>query len=130
MPRAAMPPSLLAVFTAEMATARTPGPLPQCWRAIERAHILSQPWAMPHTRTHAVMLRLALRERDTREVLGQLIRLAVAAPGSAAGKYPTGNTGRTRAGLTTPMPLPGDLAALLAEAGIALHPNPGPAGRE
>ncbi|MEU6523482.1 hypothetical protein ABZ892_11730 [Streptomyces sp. NPDC046924] len=29
--------------TAEMTTVRTPGPMPQRWRAIERAHILSQP---------------------------------------------------------------------------------------
>jgi hypothetical protein len=54
-------------------------------------------------------------------VLGQLVRLVVAAPGSAAGKYPDGNTGRTRAGLTTPMPIPGDLAALLRAAGIAME---------
>ncbi|WP_368041445.1 DUF3703 domain-containing protein [Streptomyces lydicus] len=44
------------------------------------------------------MLRLALRDRDVREALGQPLRLAVAGPGSAAGKYPDGNTGRTRAG--------------------------------
>ncbi|MGW5251160.1 DUF3703 domain-containing protein [Streptomyces sp. NPDC004129] len=43
------------------------------------------------------------------------MRLAVAAPGSAAGKYPDGNTGR----VTTPMPIPDDLAALPREAGVA-----------
>ncbi|MCP3819046.1 DUF3703 domain-containing protein [Streptomyces sp. A3M-1-3] len=120
--RTPMPVPLLQAFTAEMTTARTPGPAPQRWRAAERAHILSQPWPWPHTRTHAVMLRLAVRDRDLREVLGQLVRLAVAAPGSAAGKYPDGNTGRTRAGLTTPMPIPDDLAALLRDAGIVLRP--------
>ncbi|MET8745638.1 DUF3703 domain-containing protein [Streptomyces sp. NPDC004728] len=78
-----------------------------------RAHVLSQPWPMAHTRTHAVMLRLAVRDRDLTEVLGQLVRLAVAGPGSAAGKYPDGNTGRTRDGLTTPMPILDDLAALV-----------------
>lgn len=120
--RAPMPPRLLEAFTAEMTAARTPGSMTQRWRAAERAHILSQPWPWPHTRSHGVMLRLALRERDLREALGQLVRLAVAAPGSAAGKYPDGNTGRTRAGLTTPMPIPDDLAALLREAGITLRP--------
>ena len=119
--RTPMPPALLAAYTAEMTTARTPGPMAGRWRAAERAHILSQPWPMPHTRTHAVMLRLAVRERDLTEVLGQLVRLAVAAPGSAAGKYPDGNTGRTRVGLTTPMPIPGDLAVLLRAAGVALE---------
>ncbi|MFB6813956.1 DUF3703 domain-containing protein [Streptomyces sp. NPDC056347] len=44
------------------------------------------------------MFRLALRDRDVWEMLGQVVRLAVAAPGSAAGKCPDGNTGRTRAG--------------------------------
>ena len=102
---------------------RVPSPQvdPQRWRAAERAHILSQPWPSAHTGTHAVMLRLALRDRDVREILGQLVRLAVTAPGSATGKYPDGNTGRTRAGLTTPMPVPDDLAALLSGAGIALR---------
>ncbi|MFI1421078.1 DUF3703 domain-containing protein [Streptomyces sp. NPDC020731] len=55
---------------------------------------------MSHTRTHAVMLRLALRQGDLTAALIQLVRLLVAAPGSAAGKYPDGNTGRTRPGLT------------------------------
>lgn len=64
------------------------------------------------------MLRLALRDRDAFEVLGQFVRLMVAAPGSAAGQYPTGNTGRTRIGLTTPVPIPDDLAALLRDAGV------------
>lgn len=83
------------------------------WRALERAHILSQPWAWPHTRVHGRMLALALRSRDRREALGQVVRLVVAAPGSASGRYPEGNTGRSSAGLREPMPLPDDLADLL-----------------
>ncbi|HEU5027366.1 MAG TPA: DUF3703 domain-containing protein [Spirillospora sp.] len=42
------------------------------WRAAERAHILSQPWPLAHTRTHVVMPRLAVRDRDLVEALGQL----------------------------------------------------------
>ena len=60
------------------------------------------------------MLRLALAERNRREALGQLLRLAVAAPGSAVGRYPVGNTGRADVGLTEPMAVPDDLQALLA----------------
>nr|WP_211257272.1 hypothetical protein [Streptomyces megasporus] len=46
------------------------------------------------------------------------MRLAVAAPGSAAGEHPTG---RTRAGPATPLPIPDDLAALLTSAGVPLE---------
>jgi len=54
---------------------------------------LSQPWAWPHTKTHAVMLAVAWRERNRAEAMGQLIRLVVAAPGSALGKYPKATAG-------------------------------------
>ena len=83
------------------------------WPALERAHIASQPWAWPHTRVHAAMCRVAWRQRDRRELAGQLIRLAVAGPGSLLGRYPPGDTGRTTMGLTEHGPIPADLAQLL-----------------
>jgi hypothetical protein len=55
------------------------------------------------------MLRLAWGERDRSEIVGQLIRLVVAGPGSLAGRYPPGNTGRTTMGLTEHGPIPDDL---------------------
>ena len=79
------------------------------WRALERAHLLSQPWAWTHTRVHFAMLRLALQQRDRREFVGQVIRLAVAGPGSLVGKYPPGNTGRTTMRLTETAALPADI---------------------
>ena len=60
------------------------------WRHLERAHILNQPLAVPHVRTHAAMLSFGVRRRNRREVLGQLVRLVVAAPGSWTGRYPRG----------------------------------------
>lgn len=83
------------------------------WPALERAHIASQPWAWPHTRVHAAMLRVAWRARDRHEVIGQALRLLLAAPGSLTGRYPPGNTGRSTMGLTTPGPVPDDLGAHL-----------------
>lgn len=83
------------------------------WPHLERAHILSQPWAGPHTRVHWTMLTVAARQRDRRELLGQLVRLIVAGPGSLTGRYPPGNTGRTTMGLTETAPLPTDLADIL-----------------
>jgi hypothetical protein len=60
------------------------------------------------------MLRHALRVRDGREAVGQLLRIVVAGPGSLVGKYPSGNTGRTTMGLTEVADLPADLAAILS----------------
>jgi hypothetical protein len=48
--------------------------------------------------------------------LGLCCRIIVAAPGSALGRYPEGNTGRADVSLTQAMPLPEDLVALLATA--------------
>jgi hypothetical protein len=106
--REAISRELAAAATAHDGTGR--------WRALERAHILSQPWPWPHTVVHWRMLRLALRQRDRREAIGQVVRLLVAAPGSAAGRYPVGNTGRSAVGLLQPMPMPDDLAAILGQA--------------
>lgn len=41
------------------------------------AHILSQKYALAHTRTHIRMLKLGWRTRDIREVVGQLTRTVV-----------------------------------------------------
>ncbi len=83
------------------------------WPALERAHIASQPFAWPHTKVHAAMLRVAWRQRDRREIVGQLIRLTVAGPGSLMNRYPPGNTGRSAMGLTEHGPISADLAELL-----------------
>src|SRR5215218_6465413 len=60
------------------------------WRHLERAHILSQPKALLHVRTHVAMLAAGIRRHDRREVAGQLLRLVVAGPGSLTGRYPVG----------------------------------------
>lgn len=84
------------------------------WPDLERAHLLSQPWWWPHTRAHAAMLVVALRTKDRREATGQVVRFLVAGPGSLAGRYPPGNTGRTTMGLTETAAVPAHIAAFLA----------------
>jgi hypothetical protein len=59
------------------------------------------------------MLVSAVRQRDRRELVGQVVRLVVAGPGSLAGRYPTGNTGRTTMRLTETAPVPEDLDEIL-----------------
>lgn len=91
----------------------------RAWRHLERAHVLSQPDAWPHLRVHGRMFAFAWRRRDARELLGQLPRLLLAAPGSWTGRAPRGNTGGAGAGIFTPMQIPADLAELLSEGGAS-----------
>ncbi|MEW1843051.1 DUF3703 domain-containing protein [Nonomuraea angiospora] len=111
-----MPVRVRVAYRGEMRAARTATSDDARWRHLERAHVISQPWPWPHTRNHIAMFALAVAQRDRREALGQVVRIIVAAPGSALGRYPEGNTGRAAVGLTQPMPVPEDLAALLRAA--------------
>ncbi len=86
------------------------------WRLLEDAHILSQPWVLPHLRVHVAMLSLGWSLRNRGEVVGQIGRLIVAGPGSALGRYPVGNTGRANVSAFEPMPIRDDLASLLTDA--------------
>ena len=109
---------LRAAWAAELAAARaarSSGDTSAEWTHLERAHILSQPMAGPHVRTHVAMLTAALRRRDGRELAGQLFRTVVAAPGSVTGKYPVGNTGGANVSAFAPMTIPDDLQSLLPD---------------
>jgi hypothetical protein len=115
-PRRLRTPAIAAAIDADRQAARAAraaGDLDEAWRRLERTHVLSQPWAWPHVRSHLDMLRLAVHARDRREIVGQVVRTLVAGPGSAAGRYPLGNTGRATVPATRPMPIPEDLAELL-----------------
>ncbi|WP_280205262.1 DUF3703 domain-containing protein [Nocardia farcinica] len=113
----ALSPAARACYRAEMAAAKTTADPALRWTHLERAHILSQPDPWLHTGNHVAMFALAVRQRDRREAVGQLVRILVAAPGSLTGHYPEGNTGRANVGLRREMPIPADLAELLRPAG-------------
>lgn len=111
-----MPERIREAFEQAMAAARAleaDGDLAAAWSALERAHVLSQSWALPHVRNHAAMLGLAWRTWDGREVVGQVLRLVLAAPASLLGRAPLGNRGRSNVGILTPQPVDEELAALL-----------------
>lgn len=94
-------------------SARAQGDAAAEWRHLERAHILSQPMAGAHVRTHVWMLGYAFRHRDVHEWLGQVFRLVVAGPGSLTRRYPVGNTGGANVSAFKEMPIPADLRAVL-----------------
>jgi hypothetical protein len=98
--------------------ARRRGDTTSEWAHLERAHVVSQPMAVAHVRTHLAMLAAGLRRRDRAEVLGQILRTLVAAPGSWTGRYPRGNTGGADVSALRPMPIPDDLRELLEPQGV------------
>jgi len=108
--------SLRSAWTTEVSAARNARRQRQPsdeWAHLERAHILSQPLSGLHVRTHAAMFGSACRRRDVHEMLGQVFRLIVAAPGSITGRYPVGNTGGADVSAFKAMPIPDDLQAYM-----------------
>jgi hypothetical protein len=110
-------PHRLAVLLAEeyhaADEAERAGRIAMAWHHLERGHILAQTRFWPHLQLHREMLHLALRNRDRREVIGQLIRFALAPLGNLTGRLPLGNTGRSNVSAFAPMELPPDLHAIL-----------------
>lgn len=107
---------LVALLDTEMAcyrAARRDGNCAAAWRALERAHIVSQPMLAPHMRVHIAMLGYAVHLRDGREVVGQIVRLALAPLGSLTGRIPRGNTGRSDVSAFQPMRVPDDLRSAI-----------------
>ena len=110
-------PSVDQAFDAELAQARrwlAGGDLAQAFAHLERAHILGQRDTLRHVRVHGLMLRVGWLRRDLREILGQSLRV-VAALAVSRIWVPLGNTGGADVSALRPMPLPVDLAAILAE---------------
>lgn len=107
---------LKSAFAFEVASyheARRAGDVDQQWRALERAHVLSQPMLLRHLRVHAHMLGLAIRSKDGAETVGQMARLALAPLGQLTGRIPVGNTGRSNVSAFQPMRVPEDLRHLV-----------------
>ncbi len=111
-----MDPALRAAFVSELDDARRAEghrDFAMAWSRLERAHILSQAHAGPHVGVHLRMAGFAFRRRDLRELLGQIPRILLAAPGSWTGRAPRGNTGGADIGIFTPIEIPPDLRAIL-----------------
>lgn len=66
---------------------------------LEKIHLISQPFAVPHFLVHLEMFKLAFRFKQWREVFGQIPRIFLAMPGSLLGKAPKGNVGSTKMGI-------------------------------
>lgn len=104
---------------AELAAAREAearGDFSSSFSHLERAHVLGQASTTEHVRVHWGMLLWGLSQRNARECLGQLFRIVGAATTTAVGLVPHGNTGGANVSPFRRMPIPPELAALIAEA--------------
>lgn len=79
-----------------------------------RAHILGQPRVGPHLRTHLALARMYLRQNRFGDAFGQWLRFALVVPGTLLHRLPAGNTGLSNVSAFKPMPVPEDLARLIA----------------
>ena len=86
------------------------------FKFLERAHVLGQSATAQHVRVHWQMLRWGVAQRNLKEVLGQLFRLAGAATKTAFGLVPEGNTGGTNISPFKALPIPAALAECIKNA--------------
>lgn len=80
---------------------------------LERAHVLGQRFVAPHVLVHWLMFRVAVGRREPAAALGQLVRIALGAVGSAIGVVPIGNTGGSDVDMFQPLPISPDLASVM-----------------
>lgn len=99
-------------FEREIALARefiAIGELEAGFYHLERAHVIGQPFVVPHAVCHYLMLGVELRRRRTEAALGQFVRIVLGILGSAVGVVPTGNTGGTDISMFKRMPVEPEL---------------------
>jgi hypothetical protein len=80
---------------------------------LKRAHVLGQQDFVRHLRVHWLMLRAGWDLRDVREVVGQVLRILLVAPGHLSGRLPKGNPGTADVSAFATDAMPPELAQLL-----------------
>lgn len=84
------------------------------WTALQRAHILGQTDAISHAIAHWNMLKLAWRQRDFSEVIGQIVPTLLAIPLTFLfGKMRDLRGGKANVNNSEKMSIPEDLQQIL-----------------
>ncbi|WP_158838072.1 DUF3703 domain-containing protein [Polaribacter sp. L3A8] len=83
------------------------------WNHLERLHIIGQSYPFEHTYSHWLMLNFGFRQKNVKEVLGQIIRLLGGGWKSFINHIPKGNTGGANVHPLKVMELPEDLKIIL-----------------
>jgi len=88
------------------------GQYTNAWHHLERSHIIGQSYPVEHTYSHWLMLKFGLKQKNGKEIFGQIIRLIVGGWKSFINHVPLGNTGGANVPPLKPMPMPKDIAKL------------------
>ena len=80
---------------------------------LERAHVISQAFVVPHARSHWLMLKVELRRWQPVAAFGQVVRIALGVLGSAVGVVPVGNTGGSNVSMFKRMPIAPELQRII-----------------
>jgi len=83
---------------------------------LENAHILGQESTYWHVKVHFQMMLWGVRQKDSHEITGQIIRLIGAALLTLIKGVPIGNTGGSNVSPVKPMPIKKEHAAIIAKA--------------
>lgn len=111
-----MPRELVEFYNLELSNAEIAFKLKfyqQCWRHLERAHIIGQPYPIEHSFVHWRMLMFGIRTKNAPEIFGQIPRLLFGGVKSFVGKIPLGNTGGANVPPLRRMEVPSDLLQII-----------------
>lgn len=92
------------------------GDIAAAWTALQRAHILGQVYPLPHAIAHWEMLKLAWKQRDLKEIAGQLIPTVLAIPLTLLfGRKRSLRDGKVNINDSERMSIPDDLLQILEQ---------------
>lgn len=80
---------------------------------LEDAHVIGQHSTYLHCLAHFHMLKHGIKQRDPKEIIGQIFRLVGALTKTAIGFIPTGNTGGANVSPFKPLPVSQDNQIIL-----------------
>jgi hypothetical protein len=85
----------------------------KAWYHLERSHIIGQSYPLEHSYSHWLMLKFGFKQKNVKEVFGQLLRLVFGGWKSFINHVPIGNTGGANVPPLKPLPIPEDIKKII-----------------
>lgn len=92
------------------------GDYPSAFTYLENAHVLGQESTYWHVKVHYLMMLWGIKQKNIKEVLGQIIRIIGAVLLTAVKSVPVGNTGGSNVSPVKIMPIKPEHAAIIIRA--------------